>query len=111
LNACALQSYVGARYDALIGEDGGRVRRRRGRNTVDGSLDELRRRSTLVCSGITCRLSDLRDCWAATRRGPQGHDGRVAVSLAFTLAGRLLDGKKATSHWENQDSFSEDFEM
>ena len=102
-------------YDwRLIGEDGGRVRCSAGAEyTLDGSLDELRREDTLVvCSGINVQAATTKKLLGWLRR--EARKGMMVGGLctaAFTLAkAGLLDGKKATIHWENQDSFSEDFE-
>jgi|TARA_R100001143_G_scaffold947_3_gene2771 transcriptional regulator GlxA family with amidase domain len=102
-------------YDwRLIGEDGGRVRCSAGAEfTLDGDLDDLGRDDTLVvCSGIDVQAATTKKLLGWLRR--EARKGMMVGGLctaAFTLAkAGLLDGKKATIHWENQDSFSEDFE-
>ena len=44
------------------------------------------------------------------RRGPAMMGGMCTGSHALALAG-LFDGRRATVHWENQDSFAEAFEQ
>ncbi|WP_304951190.1 GlxA family transcriptional regulator, partial [Sulfitobacter sp.] len=102
-------------YDwRLIGEDGGRVRCSAGAEfTLDGDLDDLGRDDTLVvCSGIDVQAATTKKLLGWLRR--EARKGMMVGGLctaAFTLAkAGLLAGKKATIHWENQDSFSEDFE-
>jgi transcriptional regulator GlxA family with amidase domain len=80
---------------------------------LDLDLAEMSRDDTvLVCGGL--------DVQAATTRGVLNwlrREARRGVTIgglctaAHTLAkAGLLDGRKATIHWENQDSFAEEFE-
>ena len=80
---------------------------------LDGDLDEVGRDDTVVlCGGIdvagatTKRLLN----WVRreARRGVQ-MGGLCTAGYSLAKAG-LLDGKRATIHWENQDSFVEEFE-
>ncbi len=77
-------------------------------------LDEMDRDDTLlVCGGIdvqkatTKRVIDLAAARGAARRRPSA--GFAPGPMTLAKAG-LLDGKKATIHWENQDGFLEEFE-
>jgi transcriptional regulator GlxA family with amidase domain len=98
----------------LIGEGGARVRCSAGAEfTLDDDLDELRRDDTvIVCSGIDVQAATTKKLLGWLRR--EARKGIMVGGLctaAYTLAkAGLLDGKKATIHWENQDSFSEEFE-
>ncbi len=79
---------------------------------LDGDLDELSRDDTvLVCGGIDVQAATTKKLLGWLRR--EARKGLMVGGLctsAFTLAkAGLLDGKKATIHWENQDSFSEEF--
>ena len=80
---------------------------------LDMGLDEIDREDTLlVCGGI--------DIGRATTRGVTGwlrREARRGVVMgglctgAYSLAkAGLLEGRKATIHWENQDGFLEEFE-
>ena len=80
---------------------------------LDGDLDEMRRDDTIVlCGGIdvaeatTQRL--LNWIRREARRGVT-MGGLCTAGYSLARAG-LLDGKRATIHWENQDSFTEEFE-
>ncbi|WP_299875694.1 GlxA family transcriptional regulator [uncultured Sulfitobacter sp.] len=80
---------------------------------LDDDLSELSRDDTvLVCSGIDVQAATTKKVLGWLRR--EARKGLVMGGLctaAYTLArAGLLDGKKATIHWENQDSFSEEFE-
>lgn len=76
-------------------------------------LGELSREDTvLVCGGIDVQAATTRTILNWLRR-----EARRGVTIgglctaAHTLArAGLLDGKKATIHWENQDSFAEEFD-
>jgi len=80
---------------------------------LDGDLHDVQRDDIiLVCGGIDVQAATTKRVLGWLRR-----ESRKGVMLgglctaAFTLAkAGLLDGKKATIHWENQDSFAEDFE-
>ena len=80
---------------------------------VDGGLDELDRDDTIMlCGGVDIQMATTKKVLNWIRR-----EARRGVTMAglctagFTLAkAGLLDGKKATIHWENQDSFVEEFE-
>jgi len=80
---------------------------------VDQDLDETNRDDTvLLCGGIGVQESTTKRLLNWVRR-----EARRGVTLgglctaAYTLAkAGLLDGKKATIHWENQDSFLEEFQ-
>lgn len=80
---------------------------------VDSDLIELERDDTIMlCGGIDIHEATTKRILNWLRR-----EARRGVSIAglctagYTMAkSGLLDGKKATIHWENQDSFAEEFE-
>ncbi|WP_299626236.1 GlxA family transcriptional regulator [uncultured Tateyamaria sp.] len=80
---------------------------------LDGDLDELSRDDVvMLCGGIDVQAATTKRLLGWLRR-----EARKGVSVAglctaaYTLAkAGLLDGKKATIHWENQDSFAEEFQ-
>ena len=80
---------------------------------LDGDLDEMGRDDTvLVCSGIDVQAATTKKVLSWLRR--EARKGLVIGGLctgAYCLAkAGLLDGKRATIHWENQDSFGEEFD-
>ena len=80
---------------------------------VNHGLDELDRDDTIMlCGGIDVQKATTKRLLNWLRR-----EARRGVTVAglctagYTMAkAGLLDGKKATIHWENQDSFAEEFE-
>ena len=80
---------------------------------LDIGLDEMDRDDTiLVCGGIDIQRMTTKGVINWLRR-----EARRGVTIgglctgAHTLAkAGLLDGRKATIHWENQDGFAEEFE-
>ena len=79
---------------------------------LDNSLIELHRDDTLLlCGGTQIQESTTKKLIGWLRR--EARRGLVMGGLctaAYPLAkAGLLDGKKATIHWENQDSFAEEF--
>ncbi len=99
---------------ALAGEGGARVACSNGTAfEVDMGLDEIGRDDLLfVCGGVDVQAATTRPVLNFLRR-----EARRGVTIgglctgSYTLArAGLLDGKKATIHWENQDSFLEEFE-
>ena len=80
---------------------------------LDGDLEEVGRDETiLLCGGIDVASATTKRLlnWVRreARRGVQ-MGGLCTAGYTLAKAG-LLDGKKATIHWENQDSFIEEFE-
>jgi AraC family transcriptional regulator, glycine betaine-responsive activator len=98
----------------VVGEDGGTCTSSSGAVfALDGGLEELNRDDTvMICGGIDVQAATTKKLLAWLRR--EARKGLVVGGLctaAHTLAkAGLLDGKRATIHWENQDSFAEDFE-
>ena len=102
-------------YDWVLAGEGGEVARCSGGTEfrLQMDLDELSREDTvMVCGGIDVQSATTRRMLNWLRR-----EARRGVTMAglctagYTLAkAGLLDGKKATIHWENQDSFAEEFE-
>ena len=80
---------------------------------LDMGLDELDREDTLlVCGGIDVQKAATRPVLNWLRREARrgiAIGGLCTGAYALAKAG-LLDGKKATIHWENQDGFVEEFE-
>jgi transcriptional regulator GlxA family with amidase domain len=81
---------------------------------LDGDLDEVRREDVvLLCGGIGVAEATSKRLLGWLRR--EARKGPVIGGLCtagYTLAkAGLLDGKRATIHWENQDSFTEEFEQ
>ncbi len=79
---------------------------------LDGDLDELSRDDVvMVCGGIDVHTATSKRLLGWLRR--EARKGVAMAGLctaAYTLAkAGLLNGRKATIHWENQDSFSEEF--
>ncbi|MCA3436571.1 MAG: GlxA family transcriptional regulator [Rhodobacter sp.] len=80
---------------------------------LDMGLEELDRDDTLlVCGGIDVQRATTKPVIAWLRR--EARRGMAIGGLctgSWTLArAGLLDGRKATIHWENQDGFLEEFE-
>ncbi|WP_300057695.1 GlxA family transcriptional regulator [uncultured Roseobacter sp.] len=97
----------------IVGEGGDIVHASSGSGfKLDGDLEELGRDDTvMVCGGIDVQAATTKRVLGWLRR--EARKGVLVGGLctaAHTLAkAGLLDGKRATIHWENQDSFSEEF--
>jgi len=79
---------------------------------VDRGLGDLARGTTvLVCSGLNVTRAESRPVLTWLRR--QARTGAIIGGIctgAHVLAkAGLLEGKRATIHWENQSAFAEDF--
>ena len=99
---------------ALAGENGREAVCSNGASfRLDMGLEEIERDDiVLVCGGIDVQKSTTKGILNWLRR-----EARRGVTMgglctgAYSLAkAGLLDGKKATIHWENQDGFLEEFE-
>lgn len=80
---------------------------------LDGDLDELNRDDTvMVCGGIDVQSATSKRLLAWLRReARKGLSIAGLCTAAYSLAkAGLLDGKRATIHWENQDGFAEEFQ-
>ena len=80
---------------------------------LDDDLIEMGRDDTIMlCSGLDVQAATTKKVLSWLRR--EARKGLVIGGLctgAYSLAkAGLLDGKRATIHWENQDSFGEEFE-
>lgn len=97
----------------LIGDGGETARCSAGTEfNLDSDLIELKRDDIVfVCAGVAVQKHTSKRLLNWLRR--EARRGlRIAglCTAAYTLAkAGLLDGKRATIHWENQDSFSEEF--
>lgn len=97
----------------LAGEGGGEVRCSAGAGfRLDADLEEVARDDVvMVCGGIDVQVATTKRLVSWLRR--EARKGAVIGGLctgAYALGkAGLLDDKKATIHWENQDSFSEEF--
>ncbi|MBS9716341.1 GlxA family transcriptional regulator [Pseudohalocynthiibacter aestuariivivens] len=79
---------------------------------VDGDFEEILRDDTiLVCGGVGIQATTSKKLINWLRR--EARRGAIIAGLctaSYSLAkAGLLEGKKATIHWENQDSFVEEF--
>jgi transcriptional regulator GlxA family with amidase domain len=80
---------------------------------LDGDLDEIQRDETVVlCGGIDVSKATTKRLLNWVRReARRGVKMGGLCTAGYTLAkAGILDGKRATIHWENQDSFVEEFE-
>jgi len=80
---------------------------------LDMQLEELNRDDTiLICGGINIQQATTKRLLNWVRR--EARRGLILGGLctaAYVLAkAGLLDGKRATIHWENRDSFIEEFD-
>ncbi len=100
-------------YDWTVIGDGDVVACSAGsRFQLDGPLGELGRDDTvLICGGVDIQQASTKKLlnWLRreARRGLK-MGGLCTASYLMARAG-LLDGKRATIHWENHDSFAEEF--
>ena len=98
----------------LAGENGGETVCSNGAFfRLDMGLEEIGREDTiLVCGGIDIQQATTKPILNWLRR--EARRGAAVGGIctgAYTVAkAGLLDGKRATIHWENQDSFLEEFE-
>ena len=80
---------------------------------LDGDLGETNRDDTIVvCGGIDVGAATTKTLLNWLRREARrgvSVGGLCTAGYSLAKAG-LLNGKKATIHWENQDSFVEEFE-
>jgi transcriptional regulator GlxA family with amidase domain len=80
---------------------------------VNMDLQELKREDTvMLCGGIDVQAATTRKILNWLRREARRDviiGGLCTAGYTLAKAG-LLDGRKATIHWENQDSFAEEFD-
>jgi transcriptional regulator GlxA family with amidase domain len=97
----------------LAGEGGDSVTCSNGASfRLDIGLDEIERDDiVLVCGGIDVQHASTRAVLNWLRReARRGATLGGLCTAAWTLArAGLLEGRKATIHWENQDGFNEEF--
>ena len=121
--SCAIEPLRLANYVAgkplytwkLAGEGGGEATCSNGATfKLDMALEEVDREDTiLVCGGIDVQRATTKPILNWLRREARRGTtigGMCTGAYALAKAG-LLDGKKATIHWENQDGFLEEFEQ
>ncbi|MBI1217806.1 MAG: helix-turn-helix domain-containing protein [Rhodobacteraceae bacterium] len=121
--ACAIEplrlaNYVAGKplYEWLLAGEGGDTATCSNGATfkLDIGLEEIDREDiVLVCGGLDIQRTTTRPIVSWLRR-----EARRGITIggmctgAYTLArAGLLDGKKATIHWENMDGFVEEFEQ
>ncbi len=98
----------------LLGEGGEPVKCSAGTGfQVDADLIELQRDDVaMICGGIDVQAATTKRVLNWLRR--EARRGIIMAGLCtagYSLAkAGLLDGKRATTHWENQDSFAEEFD-
>jgi transcriptional regulator GlxA family with amidase domain len=98
----------------LVGEGGETVTCSAGTTfQLDDDLCELKRDDMMMlCSGINVQASTTKKLLSWLRREARKGltiGGLCTASYVLAKAG-LLDGKRATIHWENADSFAEEFD-
>ncbi|HUF56689.1 MAG TPA: GlxA family transcriptional regulator [Thermohalobaculum sp.] len=79
---------------------------------VDGGLEEVPRDATIiVCSGFGLERAASKPVLTWLRREARRGAGLGAVCTGAHVLARagLLEGRRATIHWENQAAFAEDF--
>ncbi|MBR9862316.1 MAG: GlxA family transcriptional regulator [Rhodobacteraceae bacterium] len=98
----------------IMTEDGGPVACSNGTRIIpDSGLEDIAREDTvMICGGLEIDRTSTKPVMNWLRR-----EARKGVSIgglctgAHTMAkAGLLDGKKCTIHWENYDSFTEEFD-
>ncbi|SMC44060.1 GlxA family transcriptional regulator [Primorskyibacter flagellatus] len=98
----------------VIAEGGGHAVSSTGTTfALDGDLDELHRDDTIMlCGGTDVQEATSKRLLNWLRReSRRGLTVGGLCTASFTLArAGLLNGKRATIHWENHDSFAEEFE-
>ena len=98
----------------LAGEGGGSVCCSAGAEfKLDIDLEELRRDDVvMICGGINVQAATTKKILSWLRReARRGLKVGGLCTAAYTVAkAGLLDGKRATIHWENHDSFLEEFD-
>lgn len=80
---------------------------------LDMDLEELQRDDIIIlCGGVDIQAATTKKLQNWLRReARRGVKIGALCTASYTLASAgLLDGKRATIHWENQDSFAEEFE-
>ncbi len=82
---------------------------------LDMDLEELKRDDTvLICSGVNVQANTTKRMlnWLRreARRGGVAIGGGLCTAAHVMAKAGLLDGKRATIHWENNDSFAEEFD-
>ncbi|MCR9125857.1 MAG: GlxA family transcriptional regulator [Rhodobacteraceae bacterium] len=98
----------------LIGEGGGHIACSAGTEfKLDSDLIELNREDVMMlCGGIDVQAATTKRLLNWMRREARRGltiAGLCTASWSMARAG-LMDGRKATIHWENQDSFAEEFD-
>lgn len=98
----------------LIGEGGDLISCSAGTTfKLDGDLEELGRDDVIVlCGGVEVQAATTKRILNWLRReARKGLQIAGLCTAAYTMArAGLLDGKRATIHWENSDSFIEEFD-
>ncbi len=97
----------------IVGEGGGSVACSAGAAfAVDGDLPGLGRDDTvMVCAGLKVREGTTKKLLNWLRREAR-HGltlGALCTGAHVLAAAGLLDGRRAAIHWENHDSFAEEF--
>ena len=97
--------FIGETGESLEASNGAEIR-------LHGGLKDVRREDTIViCGGMNIRNWSTKTVLNWLRREQRKGITIAGVdtgSYTMALAG-LLDGKRATIHWENRDSFEEEF--